>query len=195
MTFWNESAFEPKRVFRWKVSLLTATPGAAGGAGTNVPAFFAKKITKPVLTVEEAEHKYLNKSFYFPGHLKWDPVTVTLIDDNAGTIIDSITSMFKEANYSVIDGRGGGDTTSVQPPGSDTRAVATLPKSQMVDGAAAGQNVEIEQLDADGSVIETIILHNAWVKSFKPTELTYDSEDLSMYDVEFRYDWASYQSR
>jgi hypothetical protein len=192
MTFWNDSAFEPKRVFRWKVSLLTAIPGAAGGAGTNVPAFFAKKITKPVLTVEEAEHKYLNKSFYFPGHLKWDPVTVTLIDDNSGTIVDSITSMFKEANYSVIDA---GDTTSVQPPGSDTRAVATLPKLQMVNGAAAGQNVEIEQLDADGSVIETIILHNAWVKSFKPTELTYDLEDLSMYDVEFRYDWASYESR
>ena len=192
MTFWNDQNFEPKRVFRWKVSLLTATPGAAGGAGTNVPAFFAKKITKPVLTVEEAEHKYLNKSFYFPGHLKWDPVTVTLIDDNAGTVVDSITSMFKAANYSVIDA---GDTTSVQPPGASNNSEATLPKAQMVDGAAAGQNVSIEQLDADGSVIETIILHNAWVKSFKPTELTYDTEDLSMYDVEFRYDWASYESR
>lgn len=192
MTFWNDQNFEPKRVFRWKVSLLTATPGAAGGAGTNVPAFFAKKITKPVLTVEEAEHKYLNKSFYFPGHLKWDPVTVTLIDDNAGTVVDSITSMFKAANYSVIDA---GDTTNVQPPGASSNSEATLPKAQMVDGASAGQNVSIEQLDADGSVIETIILHNAWVKSFKPTELTYDTEDLSMYDVEFRYDWASYESR
>ena len=141
MTFWNDQNFEPKRVFRWKVSLLTATPGAAGGAGTNVPAFFAKKITKPVLTVEEAEHKYLNKSFYFPGHLKWDPVTVTLIDDNAGTVVDSITSMFKAANYSVIDA---GDTTNVQPPGASNNAVATLPKGQMVDGAAAGQNVSIE---------------------------------------------------
>ena len=192
MTFWNDQNFEPKRVFRWKVSLLTATPGAAGGAGTNVPAFFAKKITKPVLTVEEAEHKYLNKSFYFPGHLKWDPVTVTLIDDNAGTVVDSITSMFKDANYSVIDA---GDTTSVQPPGASSNSEATLPKAKMVEGAAAGQSVSIEQLDADGSVIETIILHNAWVKSFKPTELTYDTEDLSMYDVEFRYDWASYESR
>jgi hypothetical protein len=192
MTFWNDQNFEPKRVFRWKVSLLTATPGAAGGAGTNVPAFYAKKITKPVLTVEEAEHKYLNKSFYFPGHLKWDPVTVTLIDDNAGTIIDSITSMFREANYSVIDA---GNTTNVQPPGASAASEATLPKSKMVDGASAGQSVTIEQLDADGSVIETMILHNAWVKSFKPTELTYDTEDLSMYDVEFRYDWASYESR
>jgi len=192
MTFWNDQNFEPKRVFRWKVSLLTATPGVGGGAGSNIPAFFAKKITKPVLTVEEAEHKYLNKSFYFPGHLKWDPVTVTLIDDNQGTVVESITSMFRSANYSVIDG---GDTTNVQPPGSSNNSEATLPKSQMVDGAAAGQNVSIEQLDADGSVIETIILHNAWVKSFKPTELTYDTEDLSMYDVEFRYDWASYESR
>ena len=186
MTFWNESNFEPKRVFRWKVSLLTTTPG------NNVPAFFAKKVTKPVLTVEEAEHKYLNKSFYFPGHLKWDPVTVTLIDDNSGTVVDAITSMFSNSNYSVIDD---GDTKSVQRPGQSNDSVATLPKQQMVDGASAGQIVSIEQLDADGSVIETINLHNAWVKSFKPTELTYDTEDLSMYDVEFRYDWASYKSR
>lgn len=192
MTFWNDQNFEPKRVFRWKVSLLTAVPGAAGGAGTTVPSFFAKKITKPVLTVEEAEHKYLNKSFYFPGHLKWDPVTVTLIDDNEGTVVSSITAMFKDANYSVI---AAGDTTNMQPPETGTTAVSTLPKSKMVDGAAAGQNVAIEQLDADGTIIESIILHNAWVKSFKPTELTYDTEDLSMYDVEFRYDWASYSNK
>jgi hypothetical protein len=192
MTFWNDQNFEPKRVFRWKVSLLTAVPGVSGGSGTTVPSFYAKKITKPVLTVEEAEHKYLNKSFYFPGHLKWDPVTVTLIDDNAGTVIDSITSMLKAANYSVI---AAGNTANVQPPGANTASEATLPKSTMVDGAAAGQNVEIEQLDADGTVIEKIVLHNAWVKSFKPTELTYDTEDLSMYDVEFRYDWASYETK
>jgi hypothetical protein len=191
MTFWNDQNFEPKRVFRWKVSLLTAVPGAAGSAGQNIPAFYAKKITKPVLTVEEAEHKYLNKSFYFPGHLKWDPVTVTLIDDNEGTIVSSITAMFQNANYSVI---AAGNTANVQPPGANQASEATLPKSKMVDGASAGQIVQIQQLDADGSTIESIILHNAWVKSFKPTELTYDTEDLSMYDVEFRYDWASYSN-
>lgn len=191
MTFWNDQNFEPKRVFRWKVSLLTAT----GGTNVHVPSFFAKKITKPVLTVEEAEHKYLNKSFYFPGHLKWDPVTVTLIDDNQGTVVESITNMFQGANYSPItDVAGGGGGDNLKPPGNSNASVATLPKSSMVDGAAAGQNVTIEQLDADGTVIEAIILHNAWVKSFKPTELTYDTEDLSMYDVEFRYDWASYKS-
>lgn len=194
MAFWNDREFEPKRVFRWKVSLLTETQGVGSGQGATVPSFYAKKITKPVLTVEEAEHKYLNKSFYFPGHLKWDPVTVTLIDDDAGTVVTAITTMFKDSNYSPIATYTAGGGNNLTTPVTDA-ALATLPKSNMVRGAAAGGDVEIEQLNADGKVIEKIVLHNAWVKSFKPTELTYDTEDLSMYDVEFRYDWASYETK
>lgn len=190
MTFWNDSNFEPKRVFRWKVTLLTVTPGAAGAAGANVPSYYAKKATKPTLTVEEAEHKYLNKSFYFPGHLKWDPVTVTLVDDSNSTLVESLTESFRRSNYDLV---AGGNTNLNRPDNPDISGLKTLPKGKMVQEASAGQNVLIEQLNAEGGVIESITLYNAWIKSFKPSELNYDAEDLSTYDVEFRYDWASFE--
>ena len=190
MTFWNDSNFEPKRAFRWRVSLLTETPGAAGAAGANVPSYYAKKVTKPTLTVEEAEHKYLNKSFYFPGHLKWDPVTVTLVDDSGGTLVNSVAASFQRSNYDPISTEAGAQ--NLTNPETNANGLKTLPKYKMVQEASAGKQVQIEQLDAEGSVIETITLHNAWIKSFKPSELSYDVEDLSTYDVEFRFDWASY---
>ena len=46
-----------------------------------IPVETVKKITKPKFTLQEAEHKFLNRSYFFPGHVTWDPVTVTFVDD------------------------------------------------------------------------------------------------------------------
>lgn len=186
MTFWTDSNFEPKRAFRWKVNVLSGP-----SAGTNIASFLAKKVTKPQLTIEEAEHKHLNKSYYFPGHVKWDPVTVTLIDTNGGDVVSSITEAFKASNYDFVSGKDTNNSGGQQ--GQTGASMATLKKGTLVGASSAGnKTVSIEQLDADGNIVETMTLHNAWIKSFKPSELSYDTEDLSSYDVELRFDWASY---
>ena len=60
-------------------------------------------------------------------------------------------------------------------------------------GVALGE-VHIIHMDADGNDLETWLLHNAFIKSVKFSDLDYDSEDLSTCDLELRYDWATMSS-
>jgi hypothetical protein len=61
-------------------------------------------------------------------------------------------------------------------------------------GGALGV-VNIIHMDADGNDLETWLLHNAFIKSVKFSDLDYDSEDLSTCDLELRYDWATMESK
>lgn len=181
MAFWNDPAtLDPKRAFRWKVTLLNGTT-----PGSDV-AFLAKKVTKPQFTIEEAEHKFLDKSYYFPGHVKWDPVTVTLVDDSSGTLMNRVLSSIKAANYVAIE--TGNIPEATGPLGAGT--MKTISKNRLSVATGDGGKVLIQQLDVDGIAIETWTLHNTWIKSIKPSELSYDTEDLSTYDLELRFDWA-----
>lgn len=177
MTFWSEGIGEPKRAFRWRI-----TQFAPGGVGANVLEFYAKKVTKPQFTVEEAEHKHLNKSYYFPGHVKWDPITITFIDDANGTLVQGLTSALGNSSYDLIN--------STSPANHSDNA--TLSKSGLSNNTTSDGKLVVQQLDADGAAIETFTLNNAWIKSIKPSELSYDTEDLSTYDVEIRYDWCTF---
>lgn len=181
MTFWNKpETLDPKRAFRWKVTLLDGT-----AVGTDV-AFLAKKVTKPQFTVEEAEHKFLNKSYYFPGHVKWDPVTVTLVDSRDGALMSKVVSAINAGNYETIQT---GAIPEAQGP-LNAGSMKTISKGRLTGATGNSGKVLIQQLDVDGLTIEEWTLHNAWIKSVKPSELSYDTEDLSTYDIELRFDWA-----
>jgi len=181
MTFWNKpETLDPKRAFRWKVTLLDGT-----AVGTDV-AFLAKKVTKPQFTVEEAEHKFLNKSYYFPGHVKWDPVTVTLVDSRDGALMSKVVSAINAGNYETIQT---GAIPEAQGP-LNAGSMKTISKGRLSGATGNSGKVLIQQLDVDGLTIEEWTLHNAWIKSVKPSELSYDTEDLSTYDIELRFDWA-----
>lgn len=181
MAFWNQSAtLDPKRAFRWKVTLLEGTN--VGGSVS----FLAKKVTKPQFTIEEAEHKFLNKSYYFPGHVKWDPVTVTLVDSQDGLLMGKIVGAINAGNYPTI--KSGTITESAE--NLPTNTMQTISKGRLSEATGTSGQVEIAQLDVDGTIIEKWTLHNAWIKSVKPSELSYDTEDLSTYDIELRFDWA-----
>lgn len=187
MTFWTNAGFEPKRAFRFKVTMLGVEP------------FYVKKITKPKFTLQEAEHKFLNRSYFFPGHVTWDPVTVTFVDDNNGSTLAQVTQQLVTANYQDI--RGGSSLS----PGT-ANGLKTVQKKALVDGTVDGSAASatlatpesgdglfalIEQIDStDSTVVESIKLYNPWIKSITPSELSYDVEDLSSYDIEIRYDWA-----
>ena len=79
MAFWAEnfgdggSLKDPKRKFRWTVQLN-------GLYGDNAVVWWAKTINKPSFTIAAAEHKYLNHTFYYPGSVTWNDVTLTLVD-------------------------------------------------------------------------------------------------------------------
>jgi hypothetical protein len=189
MTFWTNSGFEPKRAFRFKVTIAGIEP------------FYVKKITKPKFTLQEAEHKFLNRSYYFPGHVTWDPVTVTFVDDANGSVMSQLGNAISTGQYGDFVGE-----TALSGLGSDNKTFRTVQKKSLTQATADGvlsipanqsdpnstsSPIIIEQIDStDQAVVEEITLYNAWIKGITPSELSYDSEDLSSYDIEIRYDWA-----
>ena len=53
-----------------------------------------KQCTKPSFAIAEATHKFLNHTFYYPGSVTWNDITVTLVDpadpDMAATLSDIV---------------------------------------------------------------------------------------------------------
>ena len=89
MTFWQDAQIEPKRAYRFLMSVE--------GPNASIKRFLIKKVNKPSFTVSESEHKYLNHTFYYPGKVTWNDVTFTIVDvvdagDDATAAVMSIFS-------------------------------------------------------------------------------------------------------
>ena len=190
MTFWTNSGFEPKRDFRFKFEMA------------GIDAFYVKSVTKPQFSIGQGEHKFLNRTYYFPGHVTWEPVTVTFVDDAEGTVVDALTNVMHFSNYGDIAGKG--DFSGLGPTHDKFRtiqkeAITTATKDNNGQAPAAASNLEaggpqeikIYQLDSTGEItVEQITLYNGWISSIQSSDLSYESEDLTTYTVELRYDWA-----
>ena len=168
--FWTDgTAQDPKRAFRFIVNI---TPKAGGAT---LPAYTAKKVTKPSFSLAESEHMYLNHTFYYPGRLTWNTVTLTLVDPVNPDAAESLVKIINEGGYSPADNSN--DRTTM----SKAKAKGALGK------------FEIQQIDAEGNPVETWELHNAWIKDAKFGDLAYDSDDLTEVELEIRYDFASFK--
>ena len=162
-TFWSDASAgvrDPKRQFRWVLY------------NDNIPMYTLKKVAKPSFTVAESTHKYINHTFYYPGRVEWNTIAMTLADpvdpDGAATMVNVI----KTGGYS---------------PAIDPNQLSTMSKSKATN--ALGR-VQIEQIDADGNMVERWVLWNAWIKDVKFGDLDYDGDDLTDIEIELRYDWA-----
>ena len=51
-------------------------------------------------------------------------------------------------------------------------------------------NIIIQQIDADGAVIEQWTLRNPFITNVGLPELTYDNDDIGEIELELRYDYA-----
>ena len=174
MPFWSENFAadrtkkDPKRNFRFIVEFggINATPGGA-------VAWYAKTAAKPSFTIANAEHKYLNHTFYYPGGVTWNPVTITMVDpvdpDMSATFSDIIT----QGGYA---------------PPTDTTTLGTMSKAK---AAAALGAVTVTQIDSDGNPLETWTLWNPFIEDIKYGDtLDYSSAELTEVSITLRYDWA-----
>lgn len=163
--FWTSTEVSPKRKFRFLVTIGSMPDGAT---------WYSKSITKPKVTVKEGKHQFLNHTFYYPGGVEWGEVTAKLVDPVSPDAAVNLSRILKDAGY--------------QPPTS-VNDVTTISKRNAV--AALGV-VVIEQIDSEGSAVETWTLHNAWINNVDyGGDLAYGSDDLAEVTVKFRYDWAS----
>ena len=177
MAFWSQkSNTEPKRNFRFKVK-ITGLGGEGEDQGDEGYLWFAKTATKPSFTINAAEHKFLNHTFYYPGAVTWNDVTITLVDPQSP---DSVLEFAKLVN-------AGG----YNPPGTQNN-LATMNKGSATNAVG---DVIVEQLKADGKTIESWKLWNAFITDIKfGDNLEYGNDDLTEVSVTFKYDWAQLET-
>ena len=166
MAFWTEIT-DPKRKFNFEVSISDDE-----GMMEN---YFAKTATKPSFTINAAEHNYLNHTFYYPGRLTWNDVTVTFVDPGGGdSASGSLAKLLANAGYN---------------PPQNPEDNKTMSKSKAC-GALGG--VIIRQLDENGALLDEWVLINAWVTEVNFGDLDYSSDDLVEVSCTFKYDFAKY---
>jgi hypothetical protein len=173
MAFWGESlsaaAQDPKRKFRFKVLF-----GGSAGSSANEVIWWAKQVDKPKMTIEGTEHKFMGHTFKYPGSVKWEDISLTLVDPLEPDVAKKTLDILEKAGY-------------IFPEAGYQNKMTTMNKAKAV--AALG-TFQIIQLDAEGRAVETWTLHNAFFTAVQFSELSYEAEDLSDITLTVMYDWA-----
>jgi hypothetical protein len=166
--FWTSSQVSPKRAFRFLVTIGSMPDGAR---------WYAKSATKPKVTVNTTDHKFLNHTFYYPGNVTWDEVTIEMVDPVSPDASANLSRILFDSGYV---------------PPTDVNSTTTISKKEAVD---AVQAVVIEQIDSEGGVIERWTLTNAFITSIDyGGTLKYGEEGLTTVTAKFRFDWASIET-
>ena len=171
MAFWTDGlAPEPKRQFRFRV-LVPTLPDA----GT----WYARSATKPTFSVSQSEHKFLNHTFYYPGSITWNAVTISFADPTNPDATGAILGLLRKSGYNV--------PANIEEVG----AFSTLGKANSVTALGV---VQVEALNDSGNVIEQWTLNNAFIVGVSFNDYSYDGEEISTIDMELRYDWAAFDN-
>ena len=171
MSFWTSTALEPKRQYRFRLTITAVGGGKAIGNAI----WFAKKVTIPQFTVGEIKHSFVDKTFYFPGRVEWNTIEATLVDPANPDAVDLTNKILVGSGYYVPAKADG------------TEDWGSMSK---IEAATAIGEVIIDVIDQNGNSIEQWRLINPFVKSVKFGELSYDSDELREIGIEFRYDYA-----
>ena len=169
--FWSSVNPDPKRQYRFV--LLIPTP--ADTKKTAIPEFTIKTVTKPKVSISSVPHMFLDHEFKYPGRVTWDPVSVTLVDPGGAT---------QDMAFALMERLG---LSGYKYPTTLDASKISLSKENATK--STGQ-VQIQQLDAEGKIVEQWTLKNAFVTSLDFGGLDYSADDLSEITVEFTYDWA-----
>lgn len=196
MSFWTDNNFEPKRAMRFKVSI------GYGSQESPVPYFFVKDFAKPTFDITVTPHKVAGREFNFPGSIKWNAVKATFVDDVGNTVLRRIVETIAGSNYTDI--LGGTDFKAAGQAGSaavrfiskakmTTKLSSPLTDQPKINGTAVP--MVVEQLDANGLIVESWTMYNPIISKLELDTLDYGKEDLSTYSLTINYDWASFRGR
>ena len=172
MAFWNEASSNPKRNYRW---LLTID-----GFGTDSVVWWAKTVNTPSFDVSEVEHNYFDNKFYFPGRVSWSEVEATLVDPVSPDAADLTLEILKNSGYNIAN-----DTSKAKSTISKNKAVTEGVKAVKIELYDAGD------LNQNPTPLETWHLKNVFIKAAKFGDLDYSNDELRTISLTFRYDWAT----
>lgn len=132
--------------------------------------YWAKSVTKPSFEVSSTEHQLVNHKFKYPGIVTWNDITITIVDTGrkAKSLIEKLENSgylypTEFQNKEGISKRGNGDFLDF---------------------------LTINQLDAEGKLIEIWRLKGAFIKSINFGDLDYESDGFVTIQIGVAYDWA-----
>lgn len=169
MPFWNDAASEPKRQHRFLVYM---------DLGGNFVPYLAKSVTKPSFEISETEHKFLGNTYYYPGSVSWNEVTLTIVNSIDPDGQQLLLEALEQSGYLFPPEQA----TNLDLPGTVNKE----------DSMAALGNVKISELNGQGIAINSWVLRNAFIKSATFGDLDYEGDDLLNIEIGMRYDWAQY---
>ena len=199
--FWADAALEPKRKYKFLFQIDGDVPGV------DIPAFLVKSVKKPSWEVGEAEHHFLNHTFYYPGKVKWSEMECTVVDPT--DVSARLMKLLVGSGYPLPAGAENGTAqmgdsmnfgqaaaTSI----SKMRAVGSLGRVTLSQLAPigklpmnAGGRAQIGEKAAPNEqelLSEQWTLHNAWLKNVDFGDLSYEDEGMAEITMTIRYDWA-----
>jgi len=183
--FWNNETIEPKRNFRFLLSI-----GKYADAQ-----WLVKTADRPKASISSVPHQFLNHTFNYPGRLIWNPVSITLVDP-AGAPSDTtktIDDFLKQSGY-VRPGAVNGSSEA-----SFAAAASAIIKDKAINqslglvtiatlGKSAGTTGEV----GDKDHADRWQLHNAFVQGdIDFGSLDYGNEELLTISFTLQYDWAT----
>ena len=163
-TFWNDRTLEPKRSFKYLMNF--------SNWGID---YIIKTTDKPSFEVSETEHQFLNHTYYYPGRVTWNTLTVTMVDPASPDASKTLEQILLNSGYNFPWDRS-----------EATDRVITKDKA-----ATSLGEVYIKQIaEGAGDVIEEWVLENAWIQNVEFGSLDYGSEDMVEISITLRYDFA-----
>jgi len=186
MAFWTDSSLQPLQSFRFRVQ---TTLGPFVGQW-----WWTKSVDLPTYDVNVNEYQLGNHKFKYPGVVTWQDVTVTVVDTAtvANKLLQNLNSMgYKKPEEELRRSVGGG--------------LAKDPRFQQINIDNPQQRIDtfldesvmtsiiFQQLNADGGIIQTWTLKNAFVRNVNFGRLSYEEDGLQEITMTFSYDYIDYQ--
>lgn len=176
MTFWTESTLSPTRQFRFKIT---------NGTGTW---WWVSSCSKPSYEISTEEYKLINHKFKYPGVATWNDVNISMVDTELHA--KSLYQALLFGGYKPTSPSGEVDGLSKRELHNQTKVISGTP-STTSSTANQGSLLEINQLNGDGTVVETWTLHGAFIKSTNFGQLDYSSDELVKLELVISYDYAT----
>tara|TARA_B100000214_G_scaffold355295_1_gene312932 strand:- start:1187 stop:1807 length:621 start_codon:yes stop_codon:yes gene_type:complete len=174
--FWNVTSVEPKRQFRWFLTV------------NGIPQWVLKTAKKPSFKVTETPHDFLNYKFHYPGRIEWEPIDITLVDPVQPDSTQILYKMLLDGGY-------------VLPSNYQAQAAATKPrtisKNSFVKAFSGGGEVYLEQISSNDpneggqtGMLEKWAIKNPFITSCNFGDLSYENDGLVEISLTIRYDFA-----
>lgn len=163
---WFENDYEPKMPFKFRASLSIG--------GIQARWYNVKSVDRPSFEISTTTHKHLNTEVKFPTNVRWNPITITMVD-----MIDNEVLFALKQYYN----KGFSESLILQK--QDYKNNTTIEKINSFSNL-----LTIQQLSSDGGKSEEWVIENFHIKSFTLQQANYDTEGLSTVSMVIEYDWA-----